>query len=182
MARSNREAFGEKLRSDFPPLTQCLPRIGSVDDQFRRFASASDRSSTFAVLNPNPTASLSHAIHPQSAALSPRYRERGERALMARGTVENLAIVPRLLTRQEAAAYCRCESLSAFSDWVRRGILPGPIPGTHKWDKKAIDSTLDRLSGLEPTIEPSPFDQWKAEQDARADQGHSHHVQETRQR
>lgn len=89
---------------------------------------------------------------------------------------------PRGLSREEAAAYGGCESLSAFSDWIRRGIMPGPIPGTHKWDRKAIDAALDRLSGLQPTIAPSPFDQWKAEQDARADQGHSHDVQETRQR
>jgi hypothetical protein len=26
--------------------------------------------------------------------------------------------------------------------------MPGPIPGTHKWDRKAIDASLDRLSGL----------------------------------
>ena len=88
----------------------------------------------------------------------------------------------RGLSREEAAAYGGCESLSAFSDWIRRGIMPGPIPGTHKWDRKAIDAALDRLSGLQPTIALSPFDQWKAEQDARADQGHSHDVQETRQR
>lgn len=88
----------------------------------------------------------------------------------------------RGLSRDQAAAYAGCGSLSAFSDWVRRGIMPGPIPGTHKWDRKAIDEALDRLSGLQPTIASSPFDQWKADQDARADQGHSHDVQETRQR
>ena len=35
-----------------------------------------------------------------------------------------------------------------FHGWIRRGILPGPIPGTHKWDRKAIDRALDRASGL----------------------------------
>jgi hypothetical protein len=99
---------------------------------------------------------------------------------LSRTCTKNLP--PRGLSREVAAAYGGCESLSAFSDWIRRGIMPGPIPGTHKWDRKAIDAALDRLSGLKPTITPSPFDQWKAEQDARADQGHSHDVQETRQR
>jgi hypothetical protein len=94
-----------------------------------------------------------------------------------------LASLPRRgLSREEAATYGGCESLSAFSDWIRRGIMPGPIPGTRKWDRKAIDAALDRLSGLQPTIAMSPFDQWKAEQDARADPGHSHDVQETRKR
>jgi hypothetical protein len=77
------------------------------------------------------------------------------------------SVLRRGLSREEAAAYAGCESLSTFSDWVRRGIMPGPIPGTHTWDRKAIDASLDRLSGLEPSIEPSPFDQWKAGQDAR---------------
>jgi len=67
------------------------------------------------------------------------------------------------MSKKQAAAYAGCETLSAFNDWIRRGIMPGPIPGTHKWDRKAIDAALDRLSGLQPTIEPqlSPYDEWK---------------------
>lgn len=94
----------------------------------------------------------------------------------------NRAVTPRGLSKEDAATYAGCESLSAFSDWIRRGIMPGPIPGTHKWDRKAIDAALDRLSGLEPTIAPDPFDQWKAEQDARSDQGNPHDTQDARQR
>jgi hypothetical protein len=85
----------------------------------------------------------------------------------ALSTVRATCLPRRGLPRKEAAAYAGCESLSTFSDWVRRRIMPGPIPGTHTWDRKAIDASLDRLSGLQPTISPSPFDQWKAEQDAR---------------
>ena len=57
--------------------------------------------------------------------------------------------VPRGLSRKDAAAYSGCDTLSAFNDWIRRGILPGPIPGTHRWDRKAIDWALDKASGLE---------------------------------
>jgi hypothetical protein len=53
------------------------------------------------------------------------------------------------LSKKEAALYAGCGTLSAFNDWVRRGILPGPIPRTHKWDRKAIDWALDKASGLE---------------------------------
>jgi hypothetical protein len=81
--------------------------------------------------------------------------------------IRSTTLPRRGLSREEAAAYAGCESLSTFSDWVRRGIMPGPIRGTHTWDRKAIDAALDRLSGLQPSIGPSPFDQWKAEQDAR---------------
>jgi len=49
----------------------------------------------------------------------------------------------RVMSRAEAAAYCGC-TVVGFSDWVRRGIVPGPIPGTRKWDRKAVDPPLTR--------------------------------------
>lgn len=60
----------------------------------------------------------------------------------------DVGLSPRGLSREDAARYAGCKTLSAFHDQVRRGILPGPIPGTHTWDKKAIDAALDRASGL----------------------------------
>jgi hypothetical protein len=83
-------------------------------------------------------------------------------------------ITPRGMSKQEAAAYAGCETLSAFNSWIRRGIVPGPIPGTHRWDRKAIDAALDRLAGLEPTIAPqlSPYDEWKVSQYAHTAKGH----------
>jgi hypothetical protein len=60
-------------------------------------------------------------------------------------------IEPRGSSKEQAAAYAGCETLSAFNNWIRRGIMPGPIPGTHRWDRKAIDAALDRLSGLQST-------------------------------
>lgn len=68
---------------------------------------------------------------------------------------------PRLLTRQQAADYCNL-SPSAFSSWVRSGKLPHPLPGTTRWDLKAIDLALDKLSGLHTQTEPSsPLDEWR---------------------
>jgi hypothetical protein len=73
------------------------------------------------------------------------------------------------LSKKEAALYAGCGSLSAFNDWVRRGILPGPIPRTHKWDRKAIDRALDKASGLEidSLKELTPLEQWQRDQIAR---------------
>jgi hypothetical protein len=68
---------------------------------------------------------------------------------------------PRLLTRDQAAAYCGL-SVQGFSDWVRRGRLPGPITGTIRWDLKAIDAALDLASGLSTSAFSSPLDQWRA--------------------
>src|SRR5205085_2820673 len=75
-----------------------------------------------------------------------------------------------------------CGSLSAFNDWVRRGIMPRPIPGTRKWDRKAIDAALDRISGLGSKIgsQLSPYDEWKASQNAGATQRHQQLNQKTR--
>ena len=88
------------------------------------------------------------------------------------GTPQTMFRQRRGMTREEAAAYCGCESIAAFSDWVRRGIVPGPLPGTHRWDRKAIDTALDRASGLEATLQQSPLEAWRARR-ARTSEGHS---------
>ena len=58
-------------------------------------------------------------------------------------------VTPRLLTRQEAAGYCGLTE-SGFSSWMARRLVPGPLPGTKRWDRKALDLALDRLSGIPP--------------------------------
>ncbi len=69
---------------------------------------------------------------------------------------------PRIFTRPEAAAYCGLKP-AGFSSWVREGILPGPIPGRKRWDRRAIDAALDKLSGLDQAQEGgSALDAWKA--------------------
>ena len=69
--------------------------------------------------------------------------------------------IPRLLTREQAAAYCGL-SMQGFSQWVKAGRLPGPIKGTARWDLRAIDAALDAASGICATDEESDFDRWKA--------------------
>jgi hypothetical protein len=83
---------------------------------------------------------------------------------------KNAVILPRGMTREQAATYCGCESMAAFSNWVRRGIVPGP-PGTHRWDRRAIDAALDRASGLENRLQQSPLEAWRARR-ARSSEGH----------
>ena len=56
------------------------------------------------------------------------------------------AIEPRCLTQQQAAAYCSLTP-SGFAAWCRQGIVSDPIPGTKRWDRKALDATLDKASG-----------------------------------
>lgn len=56
-------------------------------------------------------------------------------------------ISPRCMTLSEAASYLNY-SARTFSRLVRKGMLPGPLPGTQRYDRKALDGCLDRLSGL----------------------------------
>ncbi|MGC2776917.1 MAG: hypothetical protein WA418_14925, partial [Bradyrhizobium sp.] len=74
----------------------------------------------------------------------------------------------RVLSKEEAADYCGCRSLAAFDQWRAKGIIPGPIPGTTRWDRKALDAALDRASGLvtESAQELTPYQRWKADQNA----------------
>lgn len=67
----------------------------------------------------------------------------------------------RLLTKPEAAAYCKLTT-AAFDNWRTRNLLPGPIPGTRRWDRVALDKALDKASGIKSESAPSAYDQWKA--------------------
>lgn len=73
---------------------------------------------------------------------------------------------PRLMTKADAAKYCSL-SASQFLNWVNDGRLPGSIPGTHRWDRRALDRKLDQLSGIPVQSALSATEQWKAERDAR---------------
>lgn len=70
----------------------------------------------------------------------------------------------RCLTRGQAAAYCGLTS-AGFTAWCRQGIVPGPIPGTKRWDRKALDAALDKASGMKHADAdlPDPFEAWKHE-------------------
>ncbi|QFR34722.1 hypothetical protein GBB76_17325 [Ancylobacter sp. TS-1] len=61
------------------------------------------------------------------------------------------------MAKAQAAAYCGLTP-SGFSAWVKAGIVPGPIPGTQRYDRKAIDAALDRHSGIVAPAEPTSYD------------------------
>jgi hypothetical protein len=70
---------------------------------------------------------------------------------------------PRLMTGTEAAAYLGLTP-GSFSKWVADGRAPKPLPGTRRWDRKAIDLALDKISGI-PTAPPSKEDREEDEGD-----------------
>lgn len=70
---------------------------------------------------------------------------------------------PRLMSGADAAAYCGVTP-ETFSKWVAAGTVPAAVPGTRRWDRKAIDLALDKASGIvAPSIAPEGDDAAEAE-------------------
>ena len=70
---------------------------------------------------------------------------------------------PRLMTGAEAAAYLGLTPAS-FTKWVADGRVPKPLPGTRRWDRKAIDLALDKISEIPPapiSKEDQEEDEWQ---------------------
>jgi predicted DNA-binding transcriptional regulator AlpA len=68
---------------------------------------------------------------------------------------------PLVLTRPEGAKMCGI-SVKTFDTWVRKGVLPGPIAGTRRWSRGAMERRLaGEIAAPSRTDQPSPFEQWK---------------------
>lgn len=70
----------------------------------------------------------------------------------------------RLLTKQAICDYLGGISASTYDKWQARGIVPGPIRGTNRYDVRAHDAALDRVSGLDKTTRRpmlSPLEEWE---------------------
>ena len=82
--------------------------------------------------------------------------------------IDRRSIEPRCIPIAEAAAYCGLTP-SGFRSWVARGRLPPALPGTHRWDRRAIDAALDRISGLTKVSDTeleNDLDRWLREHGA----------------
>lgn len=76
----------------------------------------------------------------------------------------------RGMTKEETAEYCGCRTLAAFDNWRRKGIVPGPIPGTNVYDRKAVDRALDRVSGItDAPAELSAYKRARAEHEVQTE-------------
>ena len=65
----------------------------------------------------------------------------------------------RLVAEKEAADAAGLD-LATFRAWVACGKLPKPIPDLNKYDLKAIDAAIDRVSGLGGSA--NALDGWRA--------------------
>lgn len=81
-------------------------------------------------------------------------------------------IPPRLLTLDQAATYCALTP-EAFRAWVKQRIVPGPLPGTRRYDRHALDRALDKRSGLgQETTKDAAFARWLTDDNAREAERH----------
>ena len=72
---------------------------------------------------------------------------------------------PVIMKRATAAEYCDM-TVHGFDDWVRKGKLPQPIPGTKRWSRKQIDRFVDILVGgavdgdSSPSLDGADLTEW----------------------
>lgn len=70
----------------------------------------------------------------------------------------------RLLTKEGICAYLGGIKPSTYDGWHAKGIVPGPVPGTNRYDIRAHDMALDRIAGLDKpaaSAHRSPLDEWE---------------------
>jgi predicted DNA-binding transcriptional regulator AlpA len=67
---------------------------------------------------------------------------------------------PLSLSREQAAKLCGI-SVRTFDEWVRKNILPKPIPGTRRWSRLSIEYALGQDAVANVSGQPSPFEAWK---------------------
>ena len=69
-------------------------------------------------------------------------------------------MTPRLMSPRDTCRYLGiCQSTLRL--WVQSGRIPGPIDGTTRYDREAIDRALDRQSGIVRESGPeTAFDEW----------------------
>ena len=78
----------------------------------------------------------------------------------------------RLVTKVQAATYCGT-STATFAKWVVAGILPSTVSITGRYDMRALDAALDKLSGIKSIEQPEDsFDAWKRGRNAKTSPRH----------
>lgn len=64
------------------------------------------------------------------------------------------------LTRAAAAKLCGV-SPSGFDVWVRKGIVPGPVAGTRRWSRAAIEQAINRTTAANDDDPEAAYRRWK---------------------
>ena len=69
----------------------------------------------------------------------------------------------RLQTKEGICAYLGHISAATYDSWHNKGIVPGPVRGTNRYDVKQHDHVLDERAGLIAEAKKlSPYEEWEA--------------------
>ncbi len=69
----------------------------------------------------------------------------------------------RLQTKDGICEYLGHISPATYDAWQAKGIVPGPVAGTTRYDVRAHDHLLDRRSGIAlAAAKLSPLEEWEA--------------------
>ena len=72
------------------------------------------------------------------------------------GVTHGFSPVARLQTKEGICAYLGHISPATYDAWQSKGIVPGPVRGTNRYDLKAHDTVLDRCGGLDAPSHAQP--------------------------
>ena len=71
----------------------------------------------------------------------------------------------RLQSKRGICEYLGDISPATYDTWQSRGLVPGPVAGTKRFDRRAHDLVLDRQAGLDQSTKParrSPLEEWES--------------------
>jgi len=69
----------------------------------------------------------------------------------------------RLQTKDGICAYLGHISHATYDNWFNRGLVPGPVKGTNRYDRRAHDHSLDCRAGLGGSAKnQSALEAWEA--------------------
>ena len=66
-------------------------------------------------------------------------------------------IAPRLMTKADLLTYCSIAE-GTLCAWILKGLLPKPLIGTHRWDRRAVDRVLNEHSGIPSAAADTAFE------------------------
>lgn len=70
----------------------------------------------------------------------------------------------RLQSKAGICAYLGHISTATYDMWAQKGLVPGPVRGTNRYDVRAHDALLDKLAGVgSANAALSPLEQWEAD-------------------
>ena len=72
------------------------------------------------------------------------------------------SFLPRLVTKDAICGYLGGISAATYDKWQSRGLVPGPVPGTNRYDIKQHDYLLDCRLGISRSGRKlSPLEEWE---------------------